>query len=89
LGIYYVATFHSVSQALGFEKLLKENNLPVRLIPVPRVISHSCGMAAKLEPDSVAQITRLSGSGEAKLAGLYRFTPAGKTYLAEYCAPEE
>ena len=44
---FYVATFYSVSHALRFEKKLKSHNLDVAMIPVPRVISSSCGIAAK------------------------------------------
>lgn len=45
---YCVMTFHSTYYALQFEKLLKENNLNVRLIPVPRQISTSCGIAGEI-----------------------------------------
>ncbi len=41
-----VFTFHTVSEALHFEKVLRKEALPVRLRPVPRMISSSCGTCA-------------------------------------------
>jgi hypothetical protein len=49
---YCVATFHSVHEALHFEKVLKETGLELQLIPVPREISSSCGIAARFSPES-------------------------------------
>lgn len=40
-----VVTFHTTADAMAMEKCCKENNVPGRLIPVPRVISAGCGMA--------------------------------------------
>ena len=44
---YYVATFYSTSQALRFEKSMLQQALSVKMIPVPRIISSSCGLAAR------------------------------------------
>lgn len=38
-----IFTFHSISQALKFEKFLRKNDISVKLRPVPRKISSSCG----------------------------------------------
>lgn len=45
-------TFHSVSDSLKFEKMLKKTGLDVQLVPVPREISSSCGVAAMFAPDA-------------------------------------
>jgi hypothetical protein len=45
---YICVTFQSVHTALQFERKLKLYKTSLRLIPVPRKISASCGMAAKL-----------------------------------------
>lgn len=44
---YIITTFYSTHLALKFENLLKENNLSVKIIPVPRQISASCGLAGR------------------------------------------
>lgn len=40
-----VVTFHTTSDAMAMEKACKENNVPGRLIPVPRAISAGCGLS--------------------------------------------
>lgn len=44
---YCVLTFHTTHYALNTEKVLKERNIPVKLMPVPRQVSSSCGIAAE------------------------------------------
>ena len=45
---YCVLTFHTTHYALNTEKVLKEKNIPVKLMPVPRQVSSSCGIAAEI-----------------------------------------
>ncbi|NMA85292.1 MAG: DUF3343 domain-containing protein, partial [Epulopiscium sp.] len=40
---YCVVTFHVTQHALIFEKAMKEADYPVKLMPVPRQVSSSCG----------------------------------------------
>ncbi|MDD7769719.1 DUF3343 domain-containing protein [Suipraeoptans intestinalis] len=40
-----VVTFYTTADAMGMEKLCKEEGLPGRIIPVPRSISAGCGLA--------------------------------------------
>lgn len=50
---YTYVTFKTTNDALNFEETLK-NSLPFWLVPVPRELSHSCGIAARFkEIDSV------------------------------------
>lgn len=44
---YCIMTFKSVMYAMQFEKIMKSNNIEIKLIPVPRSISSSCGMCGK------------------------------------------
>ena len=45
---YCVLTFHSTYHALQCEKLLQEEGIDIKLIPVPRKISTSCGTAGEV-----------------------------------------
>lgn len=45
---YCCVTFRNVHTALQFERDMKSYALQVRLIPVPRKISATCGMAARV-----------------------------------------
>lgn len=40
-----VVTFHTTADAMAMEKACKAEEVPGRLIPVPRVISAGCGLA--------------------------------------------
>lgn len=46
---YHVILFKSVSYVLKAEKLLKQNGLPCKLIPVPKRISSDCGVCLRIE----------------------------------------
>ena len=40
-----VVTFHTTADAMAMEKACKEQEIPGRIIPVPRSISAGCGLA--------------------------------------------
>ena len=40
-----VVTFHTTADAMAMEKACKEQEVPGRIIPVPRAISAGCGFA--------------------------------------------
>lgn len=45
---YCVITFHTTQEALAFEKFFKEIGFSIKLMPIPRQISSSCGLSAKI-----------------------------------------
>jgi hypothetical protein len=53
---YDVMLFKSVSYALKAEKILKQEKLPHKLIPVPKEISSDCGICLRFEPQYRASI---------------------------------
>ena len=46
---YYVMLFAAVSHVLKAEKILKEEKLPHKLIPIPKQISSDCGICLRFE----------------------------------------
>lgn len=59
-----VVTFHTTADAIAMEKACKENQVPGRLIPVPRVISAGCGLSwcAELgEKEEILSIMKCMG----------------------------
>lgn len=68
---YTVITFHSISEALNFEKVMQAQGLNVRLIPVPREISSSCGMAAKLALEDQKKVLNLAEEKNLIWDGVY------------------
>jgi hypothetical protein len=47
---YSVMLFKAVSYVLKAEKILKKEDLPHKLIPVPKYISSDCGICIRFEP---------------------------------------
>ena len=54
--VYYVALYKSVSQALLSEKILKNEGIPFKLIPVPKSISSDCGVCIRFLPEDRGRI---------------------------------
>lgn len=46
-----IITFHTTTEAMAAENFCKLHQLPGRLIPVPRQITASCGLAWMAEAD--------------------------------------
>lgn len=46
-----VLSFAKTTDAMAVEKYCMENNLPGRLIPIPREITAGCGLAWKAAPE--------------------------------------
>lgn len=44
---YGYITFKSVSYAMKFETAIKKFNIKIKIIPVPRSISSSCGLCVR------------------------------------------
>lgn len=62
---YLVALFKAVSYALKAEKILQQEGLPYKLIPVPKQISSDCGICLRFEPQNRERIeTTLCGNVE-------------------------
>lgn len=56
---YCIVTFEIVQHSLIFEKFLEENGLQVKLMPVPRDLSSSCGTAAYIDCEDKEDIISL------------------------------
>ncbi len=57
-----IVTFHTTTAAILMEKRCAEAEVVGRLIPVPRVISASCGMAWSAPPEARAQVEELAAA---------------------------
>lgn len=54
-----IATFDTTHMALYFEKTCRASGLDVKIIPVPRQISASCGLACKYPCDVFERVEAL------------------------------
>ena len=46
-----IISFDNTTEAMAVEKYCMENNLPGRIIPIPRDITAGCGLAWKAMPE--------------------------------------
>ncbi len=54
-----VITFFASHHAMRAERVLKEAGIPVRLVPGPRELSPSCGVALRFPHSHAAQVEKL------------------------------
>lgn len=67
-----VITFPSIYQALNFEKLLKKHNITVKLMPVPRELSSSCGSCGKIDCESKDMVLELCNNNGIEIDDFHR-----------------
>jgi hypothetical protein len=63
---------------LRFEKLAQGKGLAVKLIPVPRIISSSCGIAARFPEGILPEVIRLTNHELAELEAVFSFFTQGE-----------
>ena len=54
----YIATFFSHFGAMRCKKLCEKTGIPARMMPVPRMLSSSCGTCVRMEVDNTEDIPR-------------------------------
>lgn len=69
---FIVFTFYSTHLALEFERILQAKDINVKLIPVPRQISSSCGLAGKVLEKDISKIKNLCEENDLEYEEVYR-----------------
>ena len=62
-----IATFYSHFGAMRCKKLCDEAGIPARLMPVPRMLSSSCGTCVRIEAEDASAIPRTDESEQIAL----------------------
>jgi len=70
-GRYGVVLFHTTSAALRGEKVLKAAGLAIKLIPVPRELSSSCGISLRFEWQDGQSVRETLDSARADYAEIH------------------
>lgn len=71
-----IATFDTTHMAILFEKSCKKDGLSVKIVPVPREISASCGLACRFSLRDESRVRELVSENSIEV-------------LQYYCASEE
>lgn len=67
-----IATFDNTHHALLFEKTLKENDIKLTIMPVPREISASCGLSVKFYLEEFDYIKSLAANKDILIKKYYK-----------------
>jgi len=82
---YYLIAFSSTHEAMAAESFFKKNNLNVKLIPLPSIISAGCGFAIKVLPSELARVESSLKQSVLEWSGLYKVVKIGdKTSVEEW-----
>ena len=61
-----IITFATITQAMAMESFCTRENLPGRLIPVPREITAGCGLSWKAQPQDKEILLEAMAAAEMK-----------------------
>ena len=70
--MYCIATFETTHMAILFEKTCKKAGLSVRIVPVPRYISASCGLACRFSLQDEARVRDLATENSIEVLQYYQ-----------------
>lgn len=68
---YCVVTFFITQHALAFEKKMLDRKEEVKLMPVPRQVSSSCGTAAKVSCEKKESILNFCKENNIEIEGFF------------------
>ena len=66
-----VITFDSIHRVMKAEKLLREGNVPISLIPTPRQISSDCGMVISVTCQELERVQKILNENNLEIEGIY------------------
>ncbi|MGM0410137.1 MAG: DUF3343 domain-containing protein [Bacillota bacterium] len=69
---FILFTFYSTHLALEFERSLKAEDIFVKLIPVPRKISSSCGLAGKIKEEDLSKVKVICDENKIEFEEIYK-----------------
>lgn len=73
-----IATFETTHMAILFEKCCKKAGLSARIVPVPRNISASCGLACRFSMEDEPRVRELASENSIEVLQYY-LPPASAT----------
>ncbi len=80
---YCFLTFKSTHDVLKFDKETTKEGYKTIIMPVPRDVSHSCGLALRFNIDDLEKIKKLSKKRSLLTENLYKVTIRNKDRIIE------
>ena len=70
-GLYAVILVYSTSYALRAEKVLHEEGIPCKLIPVPRQLSSDCGVCVRISQSDQEAASQALVTARVEIEGIH------------------
>mgnify|MGYP006429219417 CR=1 FL=1 len=67
-----IFTFYSTHLALEFERELKSSEINVKITPVPRQISSSCGLSGRINDQDLEKVKNICSEKEIEYEDIYQ-----------------
>lgn len=80
MALYCYFTFPTTFYAIRAEELLKNRDIPFKMVPVPRSISSSCGTALRCLPEDTEEINEIFESNALELEEIHRIEEKELTF---------
>lgn len=80
---FFVVSFDSTHHAIKGEKLLKEHNLNIRMMPTPREIAASCGLSIRFEESELEKVQNVLKDSDLSIKGVYSMVRENGVRLAQ------
>jgi len=74
---YNIISFGSTHMAIKSEKLLLEKNIDIKIIPVPREITASCGLSLRINLDIYEMAKKILEENNIEFSGCYKVKQTG------------
>lgn len=68
---FCVAVFNSTNHAIQGEKILKDRNIEIKVIPTPREITASCGLSIRFDKKFLEEVLSCIQSTALNIKGIY------------------
>ena len=78
-----VITFKSTNHAMKSETVFKGEDIKFRMIPTPREITHSCGLAIKFDLKDTDLAKTIVSTNKLDIEGMFKVVKMGKDSFAE------
>ncbi len=76
--MHVFVVFPSTHEAMRLDHLLTQAGIEHDLIPVPRALSASCGVAVRLKPELEERVRALAEGGGVRTEGFHRLGSEGR-----------
>ena len=80
---FFVISFNSTHHAIKGEKLFKEHNLNIKMMPTPREITASCGLSIRFEEEDLEEVQSTIDSSDLSIKGIYEMKREEGVRLAQ------